>query len=266
MSQRQYGPYQNLILETPNASSAWSWWFRDVTRLLNEIAGSPVGYRLLRQVRSSSRQMTIVPRQVATSDANYCNATAGAEDWQAATPDDSLVLSCGGPRTGDPVRYRHPVQEWLGLEDWYDQYRTGTGSGSDTSIDFNPTAWSSSACGSGPGSNGDEILFHEMVHGLRQMKGIAWCLAARGGYDTYEEFVAILVTNIYTSSKTQSMSGLRADHHSFSALADPQNFLTAHVRNRTMTQRFRRDMPGLFNALRALDSAAVPFNPCRDLA
>jgi hypothetical protein len=49
----------------------------------------------------------------------------------------------------------------------------GTGTGSDTEIRFSPSTFTAPGAPTGPGARPDEILLHEMVHGLRQMKGRA---------------------------------------------------------------------------------------------
>ena len=69
-----------------------------------------------------------------------------------------------------------------------------------------------------------------MVHGLRQMCGQSQCSGTwdNPAYDTREEFVAILVSNLYRSERLRS--GLRSDHHGFAqlspAMSDSNTFLT----------------------------------------
>jgi hypothetical protein len=58
----------------------------------------------------------------------------------------------------------------------------------------------------GPGSYSDENLFHEMVHGVRQMMGIsAEKNSTNDDYRNEEEFIAIVVTNIYMAEKKQKI-------------------------------------------------------------
>jgi hypothetical protein len=85
-----------------------------------------------------------------------------------------------------------------------------------------------------PGSWPDEVLLHEMLHGLRQMAGQQDMSAIGLEYDTMEEFYAILLTNIYTSERGRKR--LRKNHHGSSPLdkdvATSEGFLQIgdHVR------------------------------------
>src|SRR5262249_2212673 len=104
----------------------------------------------------------------------------------------------------------------------------GTGTGSDVLIRYSPDTWKGASADK-PGSDGPEILFHEMCHGVRQMNGKMYCssMADNPGYDTYEEFFAIVVSNMYRSEK--GMNVLRKDHGGFQPLppelTDPDKFL-----------------------------------------
>jgi hypothetical protein len=63
----------------------------------------------------------------------------------------------------------------------------------------------------------DEVLFHELVHALRGTSAQYMSLIPLSGglkrYESREEFIAVLVTNIYITDPTKkSKSGLRRDH------------------------------------------------------
>src|SRR5690606_7157389 len=110
------------------------------------------------------------------------NATAGPESWVDSAPKGKKVLLCGGPNQNK-------------------QYGSfvGTGAGSNTIVSFTPQMWVTSdvkaafgeANAAGPGVRKDEILLHEMVHGMRQMSGTGVCEAVPDspGMHTLEEFV-----------------------------------------------------------------------------
>jgi hypothetical protein len=74
------------------------------------------------------------------------------------------------------------------------------------------------------GFSGDEIIFHEMVHALREMSRLMLSNYLGSSYDDIEEFIAILVANIYISEKNDADPGpdefLRADHRLGHALDD----------------------------------------------
>ena len=69
----------------------------------------------------------------------------------------------------------------------------------------------------------DEILFHELVHALRGTSAQYMSLIPLSGglkrYDSREEFIAVLATNIYISDPSnRSKTGLRRDHIQYTPL------------------------------------------------
>ena len=83
----------------------------------------------------------------------------------------------------------------------------------------------------GPGSSPDEILLHELIHAFSMISGShqqGSLLMDTFDYHTIEEFIAIVLTNIYISTKKGNQS-LRKDHRGFSSLEpylrDNQHFL-----------------------------------------
>jgi hypothetical protein len=99
-----------------------------------------------------------------------------------------------------------------------------------------------------------------MVHGLRQMKGRAIFEQINGnpGMDNYEEFAAIVVSNVYRSEL--KIPQLRQDHHGFLPLTGPD---TAAASFKTTYQQYLNDMaieqPQLCRNLRRVPSAFNPF-------
>jgi len=117
----------------------------------------------------------------------------------------------------------------------------------------------------------DEILFHELVHVLRAVSGKFVKQPVFGGlskYDDSEEFVAVLLTNIYISDRSNKIkSGLRRDHQTFDplepTLAQPWGFFTGGSQTFGLIQRFVTDNPGISRRI-ANDVATAPFNPIAD--
>src|SRR5215471_11355607 len=76
----------------------------------------------------------------------------------------------------------------------------GKGGGSDSDVSYTPVMWrkycNQHKHGHKSGAQPDEILFHEMVHATRQMRGIFNPMPLGFLYDTEEEFFAILLANI----------------------------------------------------------------------
>ena len=149
---------------------------------LAQIKQWATGRALLAEIRSSeAMDVRIVPYR-GKGRAAYANA----EDDVAATARWRLV---------DPFKFG--------------DLRTGTGVGSDSLVEFTPEAFLGPDM-SLPGQAPDEVLFHELVHASRVMKGVF-----RGGfvnkeYDDYEEYLAIALANIYLSEKGQYV--LKGDH------------------------------------------------------
>jgi hypothetical protein len=77
-------------------------------------------------------------------------------------------------------------------------------------------------CAGGPSSQPDDVLFHEMVHCLRYMQGKANHVPTENSfYDNEEEFLAIVVTNVFISAK--GGMAFRANHHGHELLKPPLN-------------------------------------------
>ena len=75
---------------------------------------------------------------------------------------------------------------------------------------------------SGPGSQPDEVLCHELVHALRMTQGKANSIPTDDKmrlYDSEEEFLAVLTTNVYMSANNELL--LRASHHGHKPLEAP---------------------------------------------
>lgn len=144
------------------------------------------------------------------------------------------------------------------------------GVGSSTKIVYSPSDWDRPDFDlpgfhegySGPGADADEVLLHEVFHGLRAMAGlqVGRNVPFQKGYDTFEEFYAILVANIYRSETKRY--GQRADHHAFKSLDDVQ-IDNVHVwmdyrMNRSHLRKLRRQMPDLWADLKTVKAE---FNP-----
>jgi hypothetical protein len=105
----------------------------------------------------------------------------------------------------------------------------------------------------------EQILFHELVHATRIMRGAFWMLAVNNGYGNLEEFIAAIVTNIYLSETKQPI-------HDYNwRRLDGQSFLdssTIQPKPRLLLGTFRTRQPTFFYALSAVNGA---FNPCRQI-
>jgi len=99
-----------------------------------------------------------------------------------------------------------------------------------------------------------------MVHGLRQMKGRAIFEQnqRQSRMDNYEEFAAIVISNVYRSER--KIPQLRKDHGGFPALTGPDAVAAAF---KTTYQQYLTDMaieqPQLAGTLRRVPGAFNPF-------
>jgi hypothetical protein len=85
-------------------------------------------------------------------------------------------------------------------------------------------------------------------------------------YDDTEEFLAVLITNIYISDRSNKIkTGLRADHKTLNPmqadLAAPFGFFASSSQVLTLVQKFVNDNHGLAIMLAHVDA---PFNPIAD--
>jgi hypothetical protein len=129
----------------------------------------------------------------------------------------------------------------------------GTGTGSSVDIFYpqaNPLGLSYST-----DETDDEILLHELVHALRTVSGVRHRKHVLGGYRNQEEFLAVLVANMYRSEKHRGL--MDYDEDPISA----KRFLHTVFLNPTeIIRRLRDENPALFAALLGVKA---PFNPVK---
>jgi hypothetical protein len=210
----------------------------DVLRNLNIIRSTWTGYTVIQEIGlSRPRTMRIKPWPNAADQ----NADASPTNWADGELRDVRVHDGMGNIIPGLV---------------------GTGRGSDVIVRFTGSMWGpGNGHPTGPSSEPDEILLHEMLHGFRFMTGRAMPLHSRNPrFDTDEEFAAILITNMYRSERRRA--SLRADHWGFQQLpaevSTSESFLGAY---RSEVGGLFIENRRLFGALGALD--ASPFNPCK---
>jgi hypothetical protein len=120
----------------------------------------------------------------------------------------------------------------------------------------------------GPGSQADEVLFHEMLHGARKMRGVETKASVDKDYDDVEEYLAIVLSNIYLAEKKQT--SLRANHSDgFTPLARPREFLhnaqQVNMDPVTLLKNFRRAQGSFFDDLADIPEDKAWWNPVREL-
>ena len=85
----------------------------------------------------------------------------------------------------------------------------GSGKGSDVVVFVSPEQFYAEIPWDGPGFDPDEVLFHELVHVSRQLRGKQTGLPVTGvgNFGNEEEYLATVITNLYLSEKGKDMRG-----------------------------------------------------------
>lgn len=203
-----------------------------VKRHLSEIYGTTSGKILLNCIKFHGKPVEITP-----FDGAGCNAGGG------------------GKKSGGV-----PVSGWVKFSpDMFRPHPHATG------------VCRAMAASGGNGLHPDEVLFHELVHVFRSMSG-KWKQQPMNGFMVHftdtEEFLAVMITNIYISDRTNRVkSGLRAAHIRTASLGrkftEPFGFFTRGTEVYKLVKQLYEENYGLFIRL-ANDVADAPFNPLAD--
>jgi hypothetical protein len=244
-----------------------------IKAVLDEIAGNYVGTEILQDIIATKKNITIVPYDAGRAANNGdCNATTRVD-----SPRDSAPEGVRGGQEGAGWFIGKMDDPHTRRDDRYDQQEgkvgAGTGKGSSVRVYFTPGISGGAACASRLGVFGsleDEVLFHELVLALRAMQGLLNRIPTEGslrGYNNEEEFLAIVVSNVYISAKPSTL--LRADHRGHRRLQPPLDtsagFL-ANPENYWLMKRFQVTWKPTFQKLaRAGHSRRPVFNPFRQM-
>jgi hypothetical protein len=140
-------------------------------------------------------------------------------------------------------------------------------------VEFTAGSYKDSEKTGKPGYKDDEILYHELVHALRRIagEGRRWRRSMNQNYHNSEEYLAIVLTNIYLSDKKQTL--FVGDHLS----AEKTKPLTSWQRDHFLENsqnvdlspmqlltEFRESQPSFYNALARLPPNKPKFNPVRE--
>jgi hypothetical protein len=153
--------------------------------------------------------------------------------------------------------------------------QVGSGKGANSRVEYSPWIFTEPF---EEGFRPDEALFHELVHASREMRGKFDPTPVNVGYSDEEEYLAIVLANIYMSDKHQTT--FRASHGDWPkgvvptganvvlARADVSKFLTGNVQHAnmkpdTLLENFRNSQRSFFDALAALPPTHPLFNPVR---
>ena len=118
----------------------------------------------------------------------------------------------------------------------------------------------------------NEVLFHELVHALRRAKDINRAKPSGGGlyrYQNSEEFLAVVITNVYISDVTNShSSGLRRDHTDHQrldrGLSGSLTFYKSSAEVLPLIETFASQQADFFDALASVQASFNPFEALKD--
>jgi hypothetical protein len=228
---------------------------------LKAIEKNGLGGALLDLIDADPHYIWIVPHR-----GESCNAGLAAENRQDASPkdmapyvgnEDAESSSEDGEKT--VTSSRDDKFAWQ-----------GTGAGSDVQVRFSPETYAGSGCGGGLyGSKPDEVLFHELVHSLREIWGHynpVPTVTDLFVYQNEEEWLAIVVTNIYISLKNGDNDQLREDHRGHTKLRPPLNSSAGFLGNDDHLALVRKFYREEFHFFQLLASIKAPFNPVAEFA
>lgn len=128
-------------------------------------------------------------------------------------------------------------------------------------IQYSPDIYTLDGCGRIPGYRAVESLFHEMVHGSRLTNwGQAISKDALDYMQDYEEFLAVMLTNMFRSE--QGAKKLNRDYMTGKLVSqgELEAFLSSRRAYLDALEYFSNDP-----LVRAMKPLGTPFNPFRDL-
>jgi hypothetical protein len=165
-------------------------WENKVDRIITLLSKRHVSWTVMKTLSDSGRTVTIVPRQ---DSEETCNSTTYPESQQDAARTRVEAQDCSEPPVGDNL---------------------GTGKGTSVKITFSPEDWQKGGCyKGGAGRDGDEILLHEFCHAMRYATGQSnSCFASFAGFGSYEEFLAVVITNVFSSETGRMLRRDRWGH------------------------------------------------------
>jgi len=204
---------------------------------------STVGRTIVRAINQSPRTLRIIPLTIAerygpTSRGTWPTPVKDA----AASPKNFQVCYIGMP------------------------CYTGTGEGSDIVLNYEPYTWAGydTLLGQDPGGDQqpDDVLFHELVHCLRMMRGQLYKYGNPGPFQDSEELFAVMIRNMYVAQIGRVQS-LQARYGSpvfqtmtgswFKTVADFYHDYESFI------EQFCREMPDISGAFGAMAGFWNPF-------
>ena len=226
---------------------------REVEKVLARVRTTQAGQTLLRHINARSKWVLISPFHPTKAEPvnAYAAPRAAADSFPAGYVADTVKFNI--PIFGGTVELPRLV---------------GSGKGSHVDVLYHPATWHQMSKNMGhipPGAGAGEIMFHELIHALRQMAGLMRMrdqVADEPAMDNVEEFYAIAASNVYRSER--GFIKLRADHWGFNKLSGGLSYDASYY------EQYKIYIDKWFGEQRAfcMDLAKSPakFNPFREAA
>ena len=257
----------------------------EVLDLVKDLVSNPVGWVILGAILHTPGKLTILPESerppgsfdhkrtyTGSLAATFPIGPDGKLDYAHASPRGLKrdAKDDDNPAHKDRGKWYAGFSDDVDTDDFDERYKTAQpkwgdslGGGSSDSIFFTPHGIDKS-CARGYGmcaQQDDEVLLHEMVHALRDMQGLSDPVPTTPRYKNEEEFLAIVVTNVYISKKSGNKL-LRRDYQRVGALEPPFNtsdgFLTDDE-NREILEYYAKYWQPVFGQLGNTNTAFNPF-------
>jgi hypothetical protein len=168
----------------------------EVYDLLDQkINRNPAGKIILAWIEDNPHYITIVP------NGHQCNASTPPDTPDDASPkDEHYYLSHNFYTDGDAFKRSSTL---------------GTGKGSDAHIKFTPGVWGKDCFPTLKyASQPDVVLFHELIHALRENQGLFNPIPMpKTDFQDQEEFLAITTANVYISATCKCETPLRGNNY-----------------------------------------------------
>jgi hypothetical protein len=187
-------PFDHVIAEYNLSTKRYH---EQLSGVLDMLFSRTSGRALLTEVSRPKRNVWIMPYfhyYMAMPGQHYSNATP----YTVSSSGELSSVSDGIQRNDkDAWEKGAPSRDTEGNPD---NGLTGTGAGAHVVLFFSVETWKGQT---EAGSAADEVLFHELVHIARMLRGQMTLepVTGDGGYGNIEEFLATVLTNIYMSEK-----------------------------------------------------------------
>jgi hypothetical protein len=244
--------------------------------ILNKINFYDAGGALLSDIADTKKVVFIWPYTIfGASDRPNAQTIPISKAGQAGSEDAAREATAAGMLIFDADGSPHNPDGTATNDDGELRASSGYGVGTNAQVLFSPGIFESSGQITGPGSLPDEALFHELVHALRMMRGVQTVLPVNQNYHDEEEYLAIVLSNVYLSEKRQTVfRGAERifinDDNKYNTipLRQPENFLD-NAQGVTMSpmvliERMRLSMPKLYCAFANITPDSAAFNPVRE--